>query len=129
MMVELSMQYCRKKIGFIWDIWNVSTAFNYWVWAQSRRSKSWIRLDTFSKSPFKVSTILHTHLTNIYCRSVPLSVNIFLDFWTSLNPSKRTVVVIYSDLMKSTGFKTVHSSYWEKYYPVYFVNLLGYYFS
>ena len=26
-------------LGFIWDIWNVSTMYNQWVWVQSRRSK------------------------------------------------------------------------------------------
>ena len=43
-----------KKIflGFIWDILNISTMYKYWVWVQSRRSKSWIWMGTFSESAF-----------------------------------------------------------------------------
>ena len=45
----------RKKIlGFIWDIWNVLMMYNYWVWAQSRRSKSYIWIITFRDSIFLI---------------------------------------------------------------------------
>ena len=34
-------------LGFIWDRLNVFMMYNYWVWAHSRRSKSWIWMGTF----------------------------------------------------------------------------------
>ena len=121
MVVELSMQYCRKKKLELSETYEtflrlLTTEFERKVDVQNHEL-GWIR---FRNRLLRFLQYYILSLTNIYCRSVPLSVNSFLDFWTSLNPSKRTVVVIYSDLMKSTGFKTVHSSYWEKYYPVYF---------
>ena len=37
-------------LGFIWDIYNISTTYNYWVWAQSLHLKSWILVGTFLES-------------------------------------------------------------------------------
>ena len=110
--VELSMQYCRKIFSDSSETYEtflrlLTTEFERKVDVQNHEL-GWIR---FRNRLLRFLQYYILSLTNIYCRSVPLSVNSFLDFWTSLNPSKRTVVVIYSDLMKSTGFKTVHSSY------------------
>ena len=30
----------RHFLGFIWDVLNVLMMYNYWVWAQSKRSQS-----------------------------------------------------------------------------------------
>ena len=39
MVVELLVLW-TKSLGFIWDIQNNSTKYNYWALVQSRRSKS-----------------------------------------------------------------------------------------
>ena len=44
----------KKNFGFIWDRWNVLMMYNYWVWAQSRRSKSYIWVVTFRDSIFLI---------------------------------------------------------------------------
>ena len=38
--------------GLIWNIENVSTMLNYWVWSQRRRSKSCFWVGTISESVF-----------------------------------------------------------------------------
>ena len=38
-----------NSLGFIWDIWNFLNIFKSWVWAQSRRSKSYFWVDTSSE--------------------------------------------------------------------------------
>ena len=43
----------RKFLGFFWDIKNVLMMYNYWVWAQSRRSKSSIWLVSIWELVFK----------------------------------------------------------------------------
>ena len=44
-MVEIRLQY--YYLGFILYILNVLKIYNYWVWAQSRRSKSSISMGKF----------------------------------------------------------------------------------
>ena len=40
----------RNVLGFIWDMLNVLMNYNYWIWVQSQRLKSFIWFCTFWES-------------------------------------------------------------------------------
>ena len=53
-----NVELWRIFLGFIWDIWNVLMIYNYWVWAQIRRSKSSLGV-TFRESIFFLLKLLN----------------------------------------------------------------------